>query len=61
MPLGESEMVPTTMLFRNLMSTAVEETIRANPLDGVVLQADRSADFDFLVGASGDPVRRDEH
>jgi dihydroxy-acid dehydratase len=26
-----------------------------------VLQADRGADFDFLVGASGDPVRRDEH
>jgi dihydroxy-acid dehydratase len=26
-----------------------------------VLQANRGADFDFLVGASGDPVRRDEH
>nr|MCU0280704.1 dihydroxy-acid dehydratase [Acidimicrobiia bacterium] len=26
-----------------------------------VLQADRGADFDFLVGASGDPVRRDLH
>jgi dihydroxy-acid dehydratase len=26
-----------------------------------VLQADRGADFDFLVGASGDPVRRDMH
>ena len=37
MSLGETIMRPTTMLFRNLMSMEVEETIRANPLDGVVL------------------------
>jgi dihydroxyacid dehydratase/phosphogluconate dehydratase len=30
-------MRPTTMLFRNLVSMDVEESIRANPLDGVVL------------------------
>ena len=30
-------MRPTTMLFRNLASMDVEETIRANPLDGIVL------------------------
>ncbi|MCI0707651.1 MAG: dihydroxy-acid dehydratase [Ignavibacteriae bacterium] len=35
--LGETLMKPTTMLFRNLASMDVEETIRANPLDGVVL------------------------
>ncbi|HEX6427615.1 MAG TPA: IlvD/Edd family dehydratase [Niastella sp.] len=35
--LGETVMRPTTMLFRNLASMDVEETIRANPLDGVVL------------------------
>ncbi len=35
--LGEILMRPTTMLFRNLASMDVEETIRANPLDGVVL------------------------
>jgi L-arabonate dehydrase len=35
--LGETLMRPTTMLFRNLASMDVEETIRANPLDGVVL------------------------
>ena len=35
--LGEMLMKPTTMLFRNLMSMDVEESIRANPLDGVVL------------------------
>ncbi|MBT5872346.1 MAG: dihydroxy-acid dehydratase, partial [Candidatus Latescibacteria bacterium] len=37
MSLGEPLMRPTTMLFRNLVSMDVEETIRANPLDGVVL------------------------
>jgi dihydroxy-acid dehydratase len=35
--LGEAFMKPTTMLYRNLMAMDVEETIRANPLDAVVL------------------------
>lgn len=37
MSLGETLMRPTTMLFRNLMSMDVEESIRANPIDGVIL------------------------
>ena len=37
MSLGETIMPPTTMLYRNLMAMEVEESIRANPLDGVVL------------------------
>src|ERR1700754_4960523 len=37
MSLGETIMRPSTMLFRNLASMDVEESIRANPLDGVVL------------------------
>jgi len=37
MSLGETLMKPTTMLYRNLASMDVEESIRANPLDGVVL------------------------
>jgi len=37
MSLGETLMRPTTMMFRNLASMDVEESIRANPLDGVVL------------------------
>jgi len=37
MSLGESNLRPTAMLFRNLASMDVEESIRANPLDGVVL------------------------
>ncbi|WP_274629146.1 IlvD/Edd family dehydratase [Arvimicrobium flavum] len=39
MSLGEPLMRPTTMMFRNLVSMDVEETIRANPIDGVVLLA----------------------
>jgi dihydroxy-acid dehydratase len=34
---GESNLRPTAMLFRNLASIDVEEAIRANPVDGVVL------------------------
>src|SRR5579875_2385530 len=37
MSLGETLMRPTTMLYRNLASIDVEESIRANPLDGLVL------------------------
>jgi dihydroxy-acid dehydratase len=35
--LGETNIRPTAMLLRNLVSMDVEESIRANPLDGVVL------------------------
>jgi dihydroxy-acid dehydratase len=37
MSLGEPFMKPTTMLYRNLLSIDVEELLRANPVDGVVL------------------------
>ncbi|NEI72123.1 dihydroxy-acid dehydratase [Rhizobium lusitanum] len=37
MSLGETLLRPTAMLFRNLVSMDVEESIRANPIDGVVL------------------------
>src|ERR1700704_4945146 len=37
MSLGETQMRPTAMLFRNLLAMEVEESIRANPIDGVVL------------------------
>lgn len=37
MSLGETLIKPTAMLYRNLMSMTVEESIRANPIDGVVL------------------------
>lgn len=37
MSLGETQVRPTAMLWRNLVSMDVEESIRANPIDGVVL------------------------
>ena len=35
--LGESNVRPTAMLWRNMVAMAAEEMIRANPVDGVVL------------------------
>jgi L-arabonate dehydrase len=37
MSTGETLLRPTAMLFRNLVSMDVEESVRGNPLDGVVL------------------------
>ena len=37
MSSGETNLRPTAMLFRNLVSMDVEESIRGNPIDGVVL------------------------
>jgi L-arabonate dehydrase len=37
MSLGEAQLRPTAMFFRNLASMDVEESIRGNPIDGVVL------------------------
>jgi L-arabonate dehydrase len=37
MSLGETNLRPTAMLFRNLASMDVEESIRGNPMDGVIL------------------------
>jgi dihydroxy-acid dehydratase len=54
--LGEDWMKPTTMLFRNLMSMDVEEAIRANPLDAVVLLAgcDKTVPAQLMGAASAD-------
>jgi len=35
--LGETQVRPTAMLWRNLAAMAIEEMLRANPIDGVVL------------------------
>jgi len=37
MSLGETQVRPTAMLWRNLAAMAIEEMLRANPIDGVVL------------------------
>lgn len=56
MSLGETLMRPTTMLYRNLMSMDVEESLRANPLDGVVLLAgcDKTTPAQLMGAASVD-------
>ena len=35
--LGETQVRPTAMLWRNMAAMATEEMLRANPIDGVVL------------------------
>ncbi len=54
--LGEMFMKPTTMLFRNLMAMDVEESIRANPIDGVVLLCgcDKTTPAQLMGAASAD-------
>src|SRR5579872_289094 len=54
--LGELFMMPTAMLFRNLMAMDVEESIRANPLDGVVLLCgcDKTTPAQLMGAASAD-------
>src|SRR5437763_12010512 len=54
--LGEIYMKPTTMLYRNLMAMDVEESIRANPLDGVVLLCgcDKTTPAQIMGAASAD-------
>ena len=52
--LGEEFMKPTAMLYRNLMAMDVEETLRANPLDGVVLlcNCDKTGPAQLMGAAS---------
>jgi len=54
--LGEQYMKPTTMLFRNLMAMDVEESVRANPLDGVVMLCgcDKTTPAMLMGAASAD-------
>ncbi|TNC29689.1 IlvD/Edd family dehydratase [Amycolatopsis alkalitolerans] len=56
MSTGESLMRPTAMLYRNLMAMEVEELIRANPLDGVVLLSgcDKTTPAMLMAAASVD-------
>jgi len=54
--LGEMYLRPTSMLYRNLMSMDVEESIRANPIDGVVLLCgcDKTTPAQLMGAASAD-------
>ncbi len=54
--LGEMFLKPTAMLFRNLMAMDVEESIRGNPIDGVVLLCgcDKTTPAQIMGAASAD-------
>jgi L-arabonate dehydrase len=54
--LGEPFMRPSTMMFRNLMAMDVEESIRANPIDAVVLLCgcDKTTPAQLMGAASVD-------
>ena len=54
--LGEQVIRPTAMFLRNLMSMDVEETLRANPVDGVVLLSgcDKTTPAQLMGAASVD-------
>src|SRR5215510_1472364 len=56
MSLGETQMRPTAMLFRNLLAMEVEESIRGNPIDGVVLLGgcDKTSPAQLMGAASVD-------
>jgi dehydratase ilvD1 len=56
MSLGETQMRPTAMLFRNLVAMDVEESIRANPIDAVVLLGgcDKTTPAQLMGAASVD-------
>jgi dihydroxy-acid dehydratase len=53
---GESALRPTAMMYRNLASMDVEEALRANPLDGVVLMVgcDKTTPALLMGAASAD-------
>lgn len=52
--LGEEFMKPTAMLYRNLMAMDVEEMLRSNPIDGVVLlsNCDKTGPAQLMGAAS---------
>ncbi|MFO0965038.1 MAG: IlvD/Edd family dehydratase [Gemmataceae bacterium] len=54
--LGEFNVAPTTMLYRNLLAMDTEEMIRAQPIDGVVLlsSCDKNIPAQLMGAASAD-------
>src|SRR5947209_9281974 len=54
--LGEFNVSPTTMLYRNMLAMDTEEMIRAQPLDGVVLlgSCDKNVPAQLMAAASAD-------
>lgn len=56
LPIGEPLMRPSPLMYRNLASMAIEETLRSNPLDGVVMLAgcDETTPAMLMAAASCD-------
>ena len=56
MSLGEDLMKPTALLYRNLVSIEIEEMVRSNPIDGLVLLAncDKTTPAALMGAASAD-------
>ncbi len=56
---GESSLRPTAMMYRNLAAMDVEEALRANPIDGVLLLVgcDKTTPA-LLMGAASVDIRR---
>jgi dihydroxy-acid dehydratase len=54
--LGEDLMKPSAMLYRNLLAIEIEEMIRSNPLDGIVILAncDKTVPGAIMGAASAD-------
>jgi dihydroxy-acid dehydratase len=51
--LGETQVRPTAMLWRNMAAMATEEMLRANPIDGVVLLGGCDKTIPSLLMAAG--------
>lgn len=51
--LGETQVRPTAMLWRNMAAMATEELLRANPIDGVVLLGGCDKTIPSLLMAAG--------
>src|SRR3954469_15839651 len=51
--LGETQVRPTAMLWRNMAAMAIEEMLRANPIDGVVLLGGCDKTIPSLLMAAG--------
>jgi len=52
MSIGETQVRPTAMLWRNLAAMSIEEMLRANPIDGVVLLGGRDKTIPALLMAA---------
>src|SRR5689334_11687956 len=58
--LGETQVKPTAMLWRNMAAMSTEEMLRANPIDGVVLLGGCDKTIPSLLMAAASVDRSEE-